>query len=211
MARRIATVSVGFASRPDGSCFNSYPWNPSETPPAFSARSTMRRDWTAAAPMRSRIAVTPLTSHRQRWLLRLLLLQDTPRTRFPALLAHSSLRTDWTATASALTRPLLRLAIGGPWQGTASDLLYAVETLIGRSGARHGGWPRDIARFGGYVRRLAPNLRSIGVAVVFDREPRTRRRRITLSVSDAVLADAQGVAGASDNGTIQFGLFNPLS
>ncbi|HUY32912.1 MAG TPA: hypothetical protein VMV69_09035 [Pirellulales bacterium] len=113
--------------------------------------------------------------------------------------------------ASALTRPLLRLAIGGPWTGSASDLLYAVETLIGRSGARHGGWPRDIARFGGYVRRLAPNLRSIGVSVVFDRETRSRRRRITLSVSDAVLAAAQGVSGASPLGEIQFGLFNPLS
>ncbi|HUY34854.1 MAG TPA: hypothetical protein VMV69_19060 [Pirellulales bacterium] len=72
-------------------------------------------------------------------------------------------------------------------------------------------WPRDIARFGGYVRRLAPHLRSIGVGVVFDRDSRTGRRRITLSVSDAVLADAQGVAGASPIGEIQYGLFNPLS
>ena len=60
-------------------------------------------------------------------------------------------------------------------------------------------------------RRLAPNLRSIGVAVIFDREAASRRRRITLTVSDAVLAEAQGVAGASAGGEIQFGLFNPLS
>ncbi|HUY34880.1 MAG TPA: hypothetical protein VMV69_19190, partial [Pirellulales bacterium] len=45
--------------------------------------------------------------------------------------------------------PRRALNRGGPWTGSASDLLYAVETIVGRSGARHGGWPRDITRFGG--------------------------------------------------------------
>jgi len=50
----------------------------------------------------------------------------------------------------ALTRPLLRLAIAGPWAGSASDLLYAVETIVGRGGVRHGGWTgwvRNHARY----------------------------------------------------------------
>jgi len=113
--------------------------------------------------------------------------------------------------ASALTRPLVRLVIGGPWTGSVSDLLYAVETLAGRSGVRHGGWPRNLVRFAGCIRRLAPNLRSIGVSVEFERQSRSRRRLITLSVSDAALAAAEGVAGASTGGTLQYGLFNPMT
>jgi len=67
-----------------------------------------------------------------------------PPSRLPLML------TAFMPLPDALTRPLLRLAIAGPWAGSASDLLYAVETIVGRGGVRHGGWTgwvRNHARY----------------------------------------------------------------
>jgi len=97
--------------------------------------------------------------------------------------------------ASALARPLVRLAVAGDWRGTASDLVYAVETSAGRAGARTAGWPRSPTQFAGCVRRLAPSLRAIGINVAFEREPGTGRRLISLAVADRALALAHGWDG----------------
>jgi len=89
----------------------------------------------------------------------------------------------------------VRLAVAGDWRGTASDLVYAVETSAGRAGARTAGWPRSPTQFAGCVRRLAPSLRAIGINVAFEREPGTGRRLISLAVADRALALAHGWDG----------------
>ena len=90
--------------------------------------------------------------------------------------------------ASPLARPLVRLALAGGWRGTATELLLAVETVAGLRGVSAGGWPRSLPQFAGAVRRLAPNLRAVGVHVSFEREERCTRRVITLSVCVPELA-----------------------
>ncbi|MDT0378551.1 ATP-binding protein [Streptomyces sp. DSM 42041] len=50
----------------------------------------------------------------------------------------------------------------GTWQGTAAQLL---EQLTPTDGPRPQGWPKDATRAGGKVKRLAPLLRSVGIAV----------------------------------------------
>jgi len=87
------------------------------------------------------------------------------RASWSCTFAESSSITSRRLTQARSRARLFVLRSAGPWTGSASDLLYAVETLAGRSGVRHGGWPRGVARFAGCIRRLAPNLRSIGVAV----------------------------------------------
>jgi hypothetical protein len=94
--------------------------------------------------------------------------------------------------SSPLALPLVRLALRGPWAGTAADLLYALESCNGRPAYRTAQWPRSASSFADAVRRLAPSLRSVGVDVAFCRQPGTGRRIVSVSVTDAALALAQG-------------------
>jgi hypothetical protein len=100
--------------------------------------------------------------------------------------------------ASALARPLVRLAMAGPWRGTATELFAAVEVVAGRAGMRGGGWPRTLPQFSGAVRRLAPNLRAVGVHVSFEREEHCGRRVIALGLCAPELAHEATHDGKGD-------------
>ncbi|MGA5130835.1 ATP-binding protein [Streptomyces olivoreticuli] len=66
----------------------------------------------------------------------------------------------------------------GPWTGTASQLL----DLIPPPETYDRNWPKDVARAGGRLRRLAPALRAVGINVGESRsEDRRRTRFITLT------------------------------
>jgi hypothetical protein len=81
-----------------------------------------------------------------------------------------------------------------PWEGTASALLTALE-LRSQGGVATGGvtmqapkagsdvttqkgWPKNGRALSNVLRRLAPTLRALGIAVTFDREPGGKRQRI---------------------------------
>jgi hypothetical protein len=99
------------------------------------------------------------------------------------------------------------------WEGTASELLTALETLahggvttggvtmqapkVGSDVTKQKGWPKNGRALSNALRRLAPTLRVLGIAVTFDREPDAQRRRIirlTQSMSQA--APAHQTSGA---------------
>jgi len=83
--------------------------------------------------------------------------------------------------ASPLTTPLLAMAETGAWSGTADALLDALEARVDERTRGRPNWPRSPRGLGGQLRRLAPELRSRGVGVIFDqREPHTRRRLIAI-------------------------------
>lgn len=68
-------------------------------------------------------------------------------------------------------------ALSRPWHGTAAELL-ALLTPAGRTPHE---WPKTPRGLSGVLRRLAPDLRRIGIDVVFDkREAHTGRRHITI-------------------------------
>ena len=79
--------------------------------------------------------------------------------------------------ASAIGPGLLELvaAEGGTWSGTASDLLAALESRLGERARRPQGWPRRARDLGAEVRRLAPALRALGLAVEASRGHGGRR------------------------------------
>jgi hypothetical protein len=109
---------------------------------------------------------------------------------------------DLTLEASPVG-PLVRdfAAQHSPWEGTASELLTALETLV-HAGVTMGGVTTHPPQAGkgvtmhapkagsdvtehkngqvlsGAIRRLAPTLRALGVDVIFDRDPNQKRRRI---------------------------------
>jgi len=93
--------------------------------------------------------------------------------------AHE-LALDGSALASAI-RELLPES-GGTWQGTSSELLDTLVQRVGRDETdrllKRKAWPASPRGLAGDLRRLAPNLRAVGIEVTFERE--ARRRLITI-------------------------------
>jgi hypothetical protein len=86
--------------------------------------------------------------------------------------------------ASPITTPLLRLldnAQNNQWYGSATDLLAALSQIAGDEATRQRCWPQSARALSGALKRLAPNLRAVGVHVETLREPGgNRARRLSL-------------------------------
>ncbi len=67
----------------------------------------------------------------------------------------------------------------GEWSGTATELLDALNGRVDDDTRRTRDWPKSPQAMGNVMRRLAPNLRSVEIAVRFER-PGGKRRVITL-------------------------------
>jgi hypothetical protein len=79
--------------------------------------------------------------------------------------------------------PVIRtLAERGEWSGTATELLEALSGLADEIIRRSKGWPTTPRYLGTILRRLAPNLRAIGIQVELAdrRELGPRRRQISI-------------------------------
>jgi hypothetical protein len=80
---------------------------------------------------------------------------------------------------SILTPALQALAAQGPaWEGTARQLLEALEAHADEKLRRQRDWPTSPRKLAGDLRRLAPSLRTAGVDVTFAREAGGQRRRL---------------------------------
>jgi hypothetical protein len=80
--------------------------------------------------------------------------------------------------SASIVPPLLRLPI--EWEGTAGELLEQLIPLVGEKVTKREDWPANPRALSGQLRRLAPDLRSIGVEVTF--APRSgQRRSITIT------------------------------
>lgn len=88
--------------------------------------------------------------------------------------------------ASLLSTPLQLVAEAG-FEGTATDLLHQVERFVDDETKRKKSWPKSASALGGQLRRLAPNLRAIGISVDFELR-RSRERVIRLGRESAVIA-----------------------
>lgn len=67
------------------------------------------------------------------------------------------------------------------WEGTATDLLGALTGNIGETRARAKEWPKTANTLSGRLRRAAPNLRKLGVDIVFNRGCHGGPRIITIT------------------------------
>jgi len=81
--------------------------------------------------------------------------------------------------ASPLVQPLMRIADRGPWEGTATELRSTLSDDFLNS-AVEGQWscpdsPRELSQA---IRRLAPSLQKVGIAVDFRRTPGDNSERI---------------------------------
>ncbi len=87
-----------------------------------------------------------------------------------------------TALEACSVSPYLSILIEknrGVWEGTASELLVALNGLATDDVKREKGWPAKGQILAGILRRLAPNLRQTGID--FESERTKRSRKITLT------------------------------
>ncbi len=88
--------------------------------------------------------------------------------------------------ASPLTAPLVALTNAGGWEGTAEELLTALELRVDERSRNRPDWPRTPRGLSGQLRRLAPELRlragdDAKIDIIFDqKEPHTRRRLVSI-------------------------------
>jgi hypothetical protein len=67
------------------------------------------------------------------------------------------------------------------FEGSASDLLKALNGTIPESQQKAKGWPKRPNTLSGILRRIAPPLRKVGIEITFEREGKSRVRTITIT------------------------------
>jgi len=134
-----------------------------------------------------------------------------PGSFLSALAGNRAAANETALDASAVGLEIRRLlAERESWRGTATELFQELERRNGDTSRRPRGWPRSAKALSGDLRRLAPNLRLVGLGVEFEqtRGEGSRKlislRREASSASDACDAyDARpplgvgGVAGVA--------------
>jgi hypothetical protein len=76
-----------------------------------------------------------------------------------------------------LASALIEIAGRDDWRGSAAELLAELEGLVPERYRKLRAWPKTPSGLGGQLKRLAPALRRVGVAVESGREPDHGRRR----------------------------------
>jgi len=81
--------------------------------------------------------------------------------------------------ANPVSAPLRTLVAEGDFEGTATTLLKALHDRVDDAVTRQPGWPKGARGLSGLLRRLAPNLRAVGVQVEFLKSHHPRKVRLT--------------------------------
>ena len=66
------------------------------------------------------------------------------------------------------------------WTGTSSELLDELTTMVGDKAAASKSWPKSARWLSTCLRRTAPQLRTIGITIDFDR---AHDRLVTINVT----------------------------
>ena len=81
--------------------------------------------------------------------------------------------------SSIIAEPLLTfLADKDEWKGTATDLLESLRLITGDRTISQKEWPKRPHTLSGKLRRIAPNLRRIGIETEFLRDGNSARKRL---------------------------------
>jgi 5S rRNA maturation endonuclease (ribonuclease M5) len=101
-----------------------------------------------------------------------------------------------TLEADVVAEAILELvASKGRWAGTASELLAELETQVSEQVRRQRAWPKSASSLSGRLKRAAPNLRSVGVELFFDRSGARREVRIDKAPETPSLPSSPSLAG----------------
>lgn len=101
--------------------------------------------------------------------------------------------------SSILTRPIHEfLKSGRTWKGTAAELLDELKKCANEQAIHSRDWPKSPRGLGGKLRRLAPNLRRIGIETTFVRDEKARLIHLALKDGN----EPSGPSGPSGSHTL---------
>ena len=104
---------------------------------------------------------------------------------------------DVALEASPIAKRLLEL-LDDQWEGSSTELLEALNGVASDADRRLKSWPQTASKLSGHIKRLAPNLRKIGVDVAIGRTRKGRFVQLTRIRADtggtAVTDAALGIA-----------------
>ena len=115
-----------------------------------------------------------------------------------------SAQNDEALSGLPIVEPLLATldAAVGEWSGTAAELLQALTTRVSEAVAKRKEWPQAAKALSGQLRRIAPNLRAVGVNVVQTRTSKQRHIAITRQAAQSSVICVTSVTPRSDEGQI---------
>jgi hypothetical protein len=85
------------------------------------------------------------------------------------------------ALESSPVAAIIKEHLGLPFEGTATELLSALDKLVDEKTRNLKSWPKSPKSLANGLRRLAPNLAAVGIDVDFIRD-KTKSRRRTISI-----------------------------
>jgi hypothetical protein len=97
---------------------------------------------------------------------------------------------------SPVATAIQTLVAAGDWEGTATELLGALNGKVHEDIRKAKTWPKDARAMSSRVRRLAPDLRQAGVDVGFDTQGHQRTKLIKLCRKVVQTSDRCARAGA---------------
>lgn len=103
--------------------------------------------------------------------------------------------------ASPVASVIRALADQEPWEGTAAELLERLTKLADEAARRARNWPTTPRQLGAALRRLAPNLRAVGVQVGFRDQRELGARRRQVAVQKVGVAQRSNRSGCSYAGS----------
>ena len=104
---------------------------------------------------------------------------------------------------SPVVGPLIRLLGEKDWEGTATELLLDLDNQAGDKWTGLRAWPRNGRSLSGILRRLAPNLRAVGVEIDFTKSPGPGSKRIVRVRKGAEFCDANDANDANGAKTLE--------
>jgi hypothetical protein len=125
------------------------------------------------------------------------------RGKFLSAYRNNRRRANELALETPLGEAIRKLQL--PSESTATELLETLSGVVNEGVRRQKEWPSSARKLSNWLKRLAPNLRQVGVLVESTREPGTGRRLIHLSEnapkssshSSQTSQKASGLTGAS--------------
>jgi hypothetical protein len=129
------------------------------------------------------------------------------RGEFVRLYSENRSQTNELPLETPLADAIRKLSL--PWQGTASELLSALEAFVGERTKKMKSWPASGRSVSNKLRSLAPNLRHIGISVEFWRDTgKARSRFITLSGD---MCNPSSVSSGSSDAQPEANVINDLA
>jgi hypothetical protein len=83
--------------------------------------------------------------------------------------------------AAAVLKLMTETAVASPWSGRATELLEALERMVGEREAKRKDWPQSAAALGGRIRTIATPLRRHGIEIGTVRAGKRRARMIQIT------------------------------